>query len=373
MDSSSQDGGRGGRSQNRNRRHSGGGRRGGRGGNRNQDRNRSGGRGRSSDRKSQPKKKSFLQKIFGFLGGGDDDKKKASRSGKGGPKGGDHGKKRPPRDRKPVEVTSGRLFVGNIDYDATDEALAEHFQAAGEVKKAEIVINTRTGKSKGFAFVEMGSLEEAKGAVEKLHNQPFMSRKLLISGAKSEGPKSGSGDGERRERSPRSRDRESGERSRSGGGGRDRDRGGRGSRDDRGGRRRSGGGGGGGGGGRSRDGGRASFNYEAPTPRNVEQVDGPALHVSNLSAEVTPEDLTGAFDGIGTVASCEIEGGTATIQMADTSDAQKAVEILHGKRFMGQELKITGAKSDSAPVAEAPDPEPEPATDETAEESNEQG
>lgn len=88
------------------------------------------------------------------------------------------------------EVTSPRLYVGNLDYDAMEADLEELFKGVGTVLSAEVVTNSRTQQSKGFAFVEMSSIEEAKRAVDVLHDQEFMGRKLLVSGAKSEGPRS---------------------------------------------------------------------------------------------------------------------------------------------------------------------------------------
>ncbi len=97
------------------------------------------------------------------------------------------------RSPKIHEVTSTRLYVGNLDYDAVESDLEDLFKGVGNVISAEVVTNSRTQQSKGFAFVEMGSIEEAKRAVEVLHDQEFMSRKLLVSGAKSDGPKNGDG------------------------------------------------------------------------------------------------------------------------------------------------------------------------------------
>ncbi|NNE92116.1 MAG: hypothetical protein HKN23_10750 [Verrucomicrobiales bacterium] len=92
------------------------------------------------------------------------------------------------------EVTSGRLYVGNLDYGANEAELEELFKGVGTVVTAEVVTNQRTQQSKGFAFVEMGNIDEAKRAVEILHDQDFMGRKLLVSGAKSEGPRDGADD-----------------------------------------------------------------------------------------------------------------------------------------------------------------------------------
>jgi RNA recognition motif. (a.k.a. RRM, RBD, or RNP domain) len=93
------------------------------------------------------------------------------------------------REPKVFEVTSSRLYVGNLDYNAAESDLEGLFRGVGNVVSTEVVTNSRTQQSKGFAFVEMGSVEEARRAVEVLHDQDFMGRKLLVSGAKSEGPR----------------------------------------------------------------------------------------------------------------------------------------------------------------------------------------
>jgi RNA recognition motif-containing protein len=83
-----------------------------------------------------------------------------------------------------VEVTSPKLYVGNLSFDATESDLFELFKGAGGVQNAEIVTHKHTMKSKGFAFVTMQTIEEAQRAVEVLHDQDFMGRKLVVSGAK---------------------------------------------------------------------------------------------------------------------------------------------------------------------------------------------
>ena len=93
---------------------------------------------------------------------------------------------RPKRARN--EVTSGRLYVGNLDYSTGEPELEELFRGVGNVVSAEAVTNPRTQQSKGFAFVVMGSIAEAKRAVSVLDDKDFMGRKLIVSGARSEGP-----------------------------------------------------------------------------------------------------------------------------------------------------------------------------------------
>lgn len=98
-----------------------------------------------------------------------------------------------------MEVTGPRLYVGNLDYEATEADLQELFRGVGAVISAEIVTNTRNQQSKGFGFVEMSHIDEARRAVEILHDKDFMGRKLLVTGAKSTGPNSDSEDGDKAE------------------------------------------------------------------------------------------------------------------------------------------------------------------------------
>jgi RNA recognition motif-containing protein len=88
--------------------------------------------------------------------------------------------------RKPelVEVTSPKLYVGNLSFDATESDLFELFNGVGQVKNAEVVCHKYTQRSKGFAFVQMTTIEEARRAVQELHDKEFLGRKLVVSGAK---------------------------------------------------------------------------------------------------------------------------------------------------------------------------------------------
>ncbi len=101
-------------------------------------------------------------------------------------------KARETRSASPDDVTSERLYVGNLDYDASESDLYDLFNGVGSVRDAEVVCHKYTQRSKGYAFVEMATIEEAKRAVEVLNNQDFMGRVLWVSGAKSSGPKGGS-------------------------------------------------------------------------------------------------------------------------------------------------------------------------------------
>jgi len=92
---------------------------------------------------------------------------------------------RPARKPESVEVTSPRLYVGNLSFDATESDLFELFNGVGHVQNAEVVSYRHNQRSKGFAFVSMQTIEEAKRAVDELHDKEFLGRKLVVSGAKS--------------------------------------------------------------------------------------------------------------------------------------------------------------------------------------------
>ena len=73
-----------------------------------------------------------------------------------------------------------KLFVGNLDFDVKDIEVEELFKTSGKVVYAEI-IRFFDKKSKGFGFVEMETVEEAKTAIEKLNGSDFRGRKIVVS------------------------------------------------------------------------------------------------------------------------------------------------------------------------------------------------
>ena len=131
-----------------------------------------------------PPKKTLWQKIVGFFQPG-------AKRGGGSPAQARTTSNYPPAEtrgsRKPelVEVSSAKLYVGYLSYDATESDLFELFKGVGAVRNAEIVAHKHNDKSKGFGFVTMASVDEAKRAVTELHDKEFMGRKLVVSGAKS--------------------------------------------------------------------------------------------------------------------------------------------------------------------------------------------
>ena len=185
-------GGRGGQNRQRNRsnRGGGGGQRQG-GGNRQNSQNR-------SRRKPAPKKPSLGQKIlsiitFGLIKPDDGAKKPSTRKRptsqikKPQPQKKQAKQERTRQRTDPASVNTPRLHVGNLSYDATEEDLMELFNGVGSVQEAEVVAHSRTHRSKGFAFVTMNTVDEARRAVEILDDKTFMGRKLTIGGARSQG------------------------------------------------------------------------------------------------------------------------------------------------------------------------------------------
>lgn len=88
-------------------------------------------------------------------------------------------------EKRNFPVETARLYLGNLSYEADESALEDLFKGVGTVRNVEIVYNRHTHRSKGFGFLEMQNVDEAKRAVEVLHDQPFMGRKLIVNGANS--------------------------------------------------------------------------------------------------------------------------------------------------------------------------------------------
>lgn len=110
--------------------------------------------------------------------------KRAERPPRGEPRESRPCEPRPTRKPEAVEVTTPRLYVGNLSYDAAESDLFELFSGVGTVANVEIIANKHTQRSKGFGFVQMSSVSEAKRAVEELHDKDYMDRKLVVSGAR---------------------------------------------------------------------------------------------------------------------------------------------------------------------------------------------
>jgi cold-inducible RNA-binding protein len=97
------------------------------------------------------------------------------------------------------------IFVGNLSFGATEDAVRSMFEQYGTVERVSIVADRDTGRSKGFGFVEMSGDAEAERAINSLNGQELDGRNLTINEArpKTDRPAGGgrSGGGQRRSNS----------------------------------------------------------------------------------------------------------------------------------------------------------------------------
>jgi len=87
------------------------------------------------------------------------------------------------------------IFVGNLDFSATEADLRALFEAYGAVERASVITDRETGRSRGFAFVEMSSASEADAAIAALNGRDWNGRALKVNEAlpKADGPRGGGG------------------------------------------------------------------------------------------------------------------------------------------------------------------------------------
>jgi len=79
---------------------------------------------------------------------------------------------------------SSNLYVGNLTFNTTTSDLESLFGQHGEVKKAQVITDRDTGRSRGFGFVEMGTSDEAKAAIDSLNGKNVDGRDLTVNVAK---------------------------------------------------------------------------------------------------------------------------------------------------------------------------------------------
>lgn len=88
-----------------------------------------------------------------------------------------------------------KLYVGNLSYNTDDSSLQQVFEGAGAVESARVIVDRATGRSKGFGFVEMTSDEDAQKAISTFDGQEVDGRKIRVSEAKPQEPRTGGGGG----------------------------------------------------------------------------------------------------------------------------------------------------------------------------------
>ena len=88
---------------------------------------------------------------------------------------------------------SRKLYVGNLAFQTTSQDLQQLFAQAGTVETASVIEDRDTGRSKGFAFVEMSTEEEAAVAIEQFNGKEVAGRALKVNEARPRENRSGSG------------------------------------------------------------------------------------------------------------------------------------------------------------------------------------
>ena len=92
-----------------------------------------------------------------------------------------------------------KLYVGSLPYSTTEQQLTDLFSQYGTVQSAKVITDRFTGQSRGFAFVEMATSEEALKAIAALHGPELGGRTFVVNEARPQEKRSfgGSGGGDR--------------------------------------------------------------------------------------------------------------------------------------------------------------------------------
>ena len=91
-----------------------------------------------------------------------------------------------------------KLYVGNLSYDTTSDALQQAFGQSGTVVSAQVIMDKMSGRSKGFGFVEMSTDEEATAAIDAWNGKELDGRALTVNEARPmepRAPRTGGGNG----------------------------------------------------------------------------------------------------------------------------------------------------------------------------------
>ena len=85
------------------------------------------------------------------------------------------------------------IFVGNLDFNTSEEELRQLFQSYGQVDRVSIMTDRDTGRSRGFGFVEMANAEEGEKAIAALNGSQIGGRKLNVNEARPRPERTGGG------------------------------------------------------------------------------------------------------------------------------------------------------------------------------------
>lgn len=90
-------------------------------------------------------------------------------------------------------MSAVRIYVGNLNFQSTDEGLSQLFSEYGNVDTATVVTDRETGRSRGFGFVEMSDDTQARTAIEALNGQMWDGRNLTVNEARPRPPRTDRG------------------------------------------------------------------------------------------------------------------------------------------------------------------------------------
>jgi cold-inducible RNA-binding protein len=96
--------------------------------------------------------------------------------------------------------TVKNIFVGNLSFNTSEDELRQAFEAFGQVDRVSILTDRETGRSRGFAFVEMANTEEGDKAIAGLNGSQIGGRTINVNEAKPKGERAGAGGGRDRGR-----------------------------------------------------------------------------------------------------------------------------------------------------------------------------
>ncbi|HMR10421.1 MAG TPA: RNA-binding protein, partial [Polyangiaceae bacterium] len=88
---------------------------------------------------------------------------------------------------------STKLYVGNLAFHTTEDTLKNAFSEFGEVAEVKLILDRETGRSRGFAFVEMATPDDARKAMEAMNGADLEGRPLRVNEAEERRPREGGG------------------------------------------------------------------------------------------------------------------------------------------------------------------------------------
>jgi cold-inducible RNA-binding protein len=96
-------------------------------------------------------------------------------------------------DLRDITMGNSKLYVGNLSFKTTEDELRAAFGQFGTVTDLYVAMDKMTGRPRGFAFITMGTEEEAKAATEKMNGTDLGGRQLTVNEARPKEERSGGG------------------------------------------------------------------------------------------------------------------------------------------------------------------------------------